>query len=176
MLKPRRVFLSSNQTRKITTRAMMKPKCRRVLGMSLKKTVDLSISGDCGQPESGLFQGPLSRKLMTYPTTEFISRVVTTSSTESFTLSSAGMSTQAAPAMNPPKIIAGIPSAGDTLWMIMPRPAPAAAPAIICPSAPILKKPEAKATVTAIPVRKSGVVFTRISIKLERLERGSTRM
>jgi len=130
------------------------------------------ISGDCGQPETGLRQGPFNRKLTKYMMMEFISRVVTTSSTFSFTLSKAGMSAQSNPPRHPASTIKGMITPAGALVKVMPTQVAATAPAYSCPSAPILKYPEVKAKVTAIPVRISGVDLTSTSSAETWLESG----
>ena len=123
----------------------------------------------------GSRQGPLSSALTPNSATELSSRVVTTSSIASLTFIKAGISTQAMPAAKPPRIISGSATIGGILSMCKPIAVAAVAPASSCPSTPMFQKPPTKAKVTAAPVSSRGVALTSTSIKLTRLDSGSTR-
>ena len=87
---------------------------------------------------------------------------MTTSSTLSFTLSSAGSSAQSAPKIAAATIISGTRlKAGRNSRSPMKQ--AAMAPAMSCPSAPMFQNFARKATSTARPVKSSGAAFTSVS-------------
>ena len=95
--------------------------------------------------------------------TEFRSRVVTTSSIDSFTFISAGASAHSIPAANPPRIINGMASQDETPCICRPIAVAAVAPAYSWPSAPMFQYPPEKAKATAAPVSNNGVALTSTS-------------
>ena len=99
MSKPSTVYFISTQTATASAAAISRPLCTRVCATSLDSSSSPISATLCGQPMAvGSFIGPSSISDTSSSTMKFSSRVVTTSSTPSRALSSAGPSSSSAPA------------------------------------------------------------------------------